>query len=209
MSFLKESKMENRKVTIEDHIGIYDGFILPSDCEKAIEIFKQGTKFNKTYNRMQSERMPTHLKHDVATDLNYTNLTLWQDELKTLLINFDMALKMYETHTSIKEYLCINNFKYTGLKIQKTLPGQGYHVWHTEQAPVADNMRRALAYSVYLNDIEDGGETEFLNQAVRVKPKTGRIAIWPAGFPYVHRGNPPLKGEKYILTSWLLVPETN
>ena len=39
---------------------------------------------------------------------------------------------------------------------------------------------------------------------VRVRKK-GRIVIWPAGFPYVHRGNPPLKHEKYILTSWMML----
>ena len=54
-------------------------------------------------------------------------------------------------------------------------------------------------------DIEEGGETEFLHFSKRVKPKTGRIVIWPAAFPYVHRGNPPLAGEKYILTSWMML----
>ena len=58
-------------------------------------------------------------------------------------------------------------------------------------------------YTIYLNDVEEGGETEFLHQSVRVKPKTGRIVFWPAGYPFVHRGNPPLKGEKYIMTGWL------
>ena len=38
-----------------------------------------------------------------------------------------------------------------------------------------------------------------------IKPKTGRIVIWPAGFPYVHRGNSPLSGKKYILTSWMML----
>ena len=58
-------------------------------------------------------------------------------------------------------------------------------------------------YSIYLNTVEEGGETEFLYQSQRVKPVKGRIVIWPAGFPYVHRGNPPLSGEKYIVTSWI------
>jgi hypothetical protein len=63
--------------------------------------------------------------------------------------------------------------------------------------------KRVLVYSIYLNTVEDGGETEFLYQSQRVKPVKGRIVIWPAGFPYVHRGNPPLSGEKYIVTSWI------
>ena len=120
--------------------------------------------------------------------------------------NFDIALKHYETHTSIKNYIGINNFEYTSIKIQKTLPSQGYHMWHVEKGPGLDYLRRALAFTIYLNDIEEGGETEFLYQSTRVKPKKGRIAIWPASFPYVHRGNPPLSGEKYIMTSWLLFP---
>ena len=199
--------MEDRKITLENNIGIYDGFILPSDCKKAINFFKDRAKFNKTYTRMQAEKTPQNLKNDLATDLDFTNLTVWKDELKNLLVNFDLALKMYENSTNIKQYVGVNDLQYTCLKIQKTLPKQGYHVWHTEHGPSYDNMRRVLAFSIYLNDVKEGGETEFLNQSIRVQPKTGRIAIWPASFPYVHRGNPPLKGEKYILTSWLLFPE--
>ena len=56
---------------------------------------------------------------------------------------------------------------------------------------------------MYLNTVEEGGETEFLYLAKRFKPVRGRVLIWPAGFTHVHRGNPPLTGEKYIATSWL------
>jgi len=54
-----------------------------------------------------------------------------------------------------------------------------------------------------LNDVKEGGETEFLYQSVRVSPKKGTLVIWPAAFTHVHRGNPPLSGTKYIMTSWL------
>jgi hypothetical protein len=56
---------------------------------------------------------------------------------------------------------------------------------------------------VYLNDIEDGGETEFLYLSKRVKPVTGRVLLWPAGYTHTHRGNPPLKDTKYIITGWV------
>ena len=90
------------------------------------------------------------------------------------------------------------------MKIQKTKPTEGYHIWHQEQGNTYETLSRAFVWTVYLNDINEGGETEFLHFSKRVTPKTGRIVIWPAGFPYYHRGNPPLKGEKYILTSWML-----
>jgi len=57
----------------------------------------------------------------------------------------------------------------------------------------------------YLNDNFEGGETEFLYLNKRVSAKQGRIIIFPAGFTHVHRGNPPIGGEKYIVTSWGLL----
>ena len=56
---------------------------------------------------------------------------------------------------------------------------------------------------LYLNDIDEGGETEFLYQHKRVPPKAGTIVIWPTGFSHTHRGNPPLSNTKYIVTGWL------
>ena len=102
------------------------------------------------------------------------------------------------------EHLLHYRYQQVYLNVQKTLPQQGYHAWHIEKNGHSEMFNRVLAYTIYLNDVEEAGETEFLFQKKRVKPKTGRIAIWPAGFPYVHRGNPPLKEEKYIITSWML-----
>ena len=87
------------------------------------------------------------------------------------------------------------------VKMQKTCPGGGYHVWHCEQGETINAMRQ-LVWMIYMNDISEGGETEFLNQATRVQPKAGRLVIWPAAWPWQHRGNPPLKEDKYVCTGW-------
>ena len=60
-----------------------------------------------------------------------------------------------------------------------------------------------MAFILYLNDVDEGGETEFLYQSRRVKAKAGTVVLWPAAYTHVHRGNPPLSGSKYILTGWL------
>ena len=56
---------------------------------------------------------------------------------------------------------------------------------------------------MYLNDCNEGGETEFLFQHKRIKPKAGTIVISPAAWTHTHRGNPPLSGEKYMINGWL------
>ena len=194
-----------RHIELKDHIGIYDGYILDTDCDKAIEFFEKENSLNKAYDRLQSENSNLLRKNDKAITLN-EHIDTWFEDFKPLLLNFDMALRHYQDATGILTAYGIEGFKYTNLKIQKTLPTQGYHIWHLEHGPGKDHAHRGLVFTIYLNDVEEGGETEFLNQSIRAKPKKGRIVIFPAAFPFVHRGNPPLKGEKYIMTSWLLLP---
>lgn len=89
------------------------------------------------------------------------------------------------------------------INIQHYNPNGGYHSWHTERSnnnyPVAS---RHLAFMTYLNDVNDGGETEFYYQKLKVTPKKGRTLIWPADWTHTHRGIPSPTEEKYIITGW-------
>ena len=61
---------------------------------------------------------------------------------------------------------------------------------------------RKLTFIWYLNDIIEGGDTEF-SSGLKIKPETGKIVIFPALWPWVHRGNPPKSENKYICTGWV------
>ena len=197
--------MDEKKISIENFIGVYDNFITDQECKTAIELFEDQSKINNVMSRLQSENASSIEKKDLHFFAQEGNIEVWWDKLKTMMFNFDVAFQNYLTQTGAKEGYGVDQFYYTALKIQKTKPTEGYHIWHLEHNRGRDNEGRAFVFSIYLNDVEDGGETEFLHFSKRVKPKTGRIVIWPAGFPYVHRGNPPLSGEKYILTSWMML----
>ncbi|GIU08124.1 MULTISPECIES: 2OG-Fe(II) oxygenase [unclassified Shewanella] len=83
----------------------------------------------------------------------------------------------------------------------------GYPHWHSEQFPqIGHNeaLHRVVLYMFYLNDVEEGGETEFYYQKKLIKPKKGTMVIAPASFTHSHRGNVPLSGDKYIATSWIM-----
>ena len=68
---------------------------------------------------------------------------------------------------------------------------------------LADALGMNKPYGALINDVEEGGETEFLYQSKRVESKKGRIVICPSGFTHTHRGNPPLKGNKYMINGWI------
>lgn len=198
------NELKEKTVNINNFIGVYDNYITREECNFAIKLFEDQNKFNNTINRLGSEKASILQKQDQQYFVDGRNIEIWWESLKSMMVNFDLAWHHYVENTgALGAY--DTPFYFTQLKIQKTLPTEGYHVWHLEHGKGFDTEARAFVFSIYLNDVEEGGETEFLHFSKRVKPKTGRIVIWPAGFPYLHRGNPPLSGEKYILTSWMML----
>lgn len=87
------------------------------------------------------------------------------------------------------------------VKTQRTEVGGGFHNWHFERTDVSV-LLRILTFSVFLNDVAEGGETEFLYQRKRYAAKKGDALLFPCGFHHSHRGNPPISNEKYIITGW-------
>ena len=86
-------------------------------------------------------------------------------------------------------------------KLKKIPIGGGFHDWHYENSGLLVSPRK-LVIQLYLNTIEEGGETEFLYINKRIKAKQGRLIIFPAGFTHTHRGNPPIGQDKYIVSTW-------
>ena len=193
-----------KTVNINNFIGVYDNYITKQMCDDAIALYENQNKFNNTINRIGFEKASILQKQDQQYFAAPHNIDVWWEELKPMMLNFDIAWNHYVQNVGADDAYGVP-FHFTDLKIQKTLLTEGYHVWHIEHNKGFDNEARAFVFSIYLNDVEEGGETEFLHFSKRVKPKTGRIVIWPAAFPYLHRGNPPLSGAKYILTSWMML----
>lgn len=129
---------------------------------------------------------------------------------------FELYCKKYK-ETRLDNFKNFKNYNLPDYKIQKTLPGQGFTPWHYEKGigeviydqngqilnNPANEYHRFLVYTIYLNDINEDGETDFLYQNIKIKPKKGMVCLFPADFPFVHRGIPPKKETKYIITGWL------
>lgn len=66
---------------------------------------------------------------------------------------------------------------------------------------------RYLVFLWYLNDVEDGGETEFCDLGLKVPARTGKLLMFPPYWMFQHAGRPPLSNDKYILSMYLLFPQ--
>ena len=66
-----------------------------------------------------------------------------------------------------------------------------------------NSARRFLVCFLYLNDVEEGGTTDFPKIHHAITPKCARILVFPPNWMYRHAGRPVTKGTKYILGSYL------
>jgi len=181
-------------------------------------------QFIKVYENAISEQLMQELR-DWAdrpdTDLTighgkgkdqFPNKSLGRNDSQKFL-KFSNPELMAKCHEQLSPYFHEYVEKYPGIglcrshevKLQKTPIQGGYSVWHCEQGPES-SANRVLAWMVYLNDVEEGGETEFLYQSFKQKSVKGTLLIWPASFTHTHRGNPPYSNNKYIITGWGLLP---
>ncbi|WP_199609241.1 2OG-Fe(II) oxygenase [Flocculibacter collagenilyticus] len=107
-------------------------------------------------------------------------------------------------------YLLKHIYRLGNINLQHYKKGQGgYHHWHSEHFPhpvdkQQDSLHRTLVFMYYLNDVQEGGGTEFYFQNRSVKPEAGSLVIFPTSFTHTHKGSIPISNDKYILTSWVM-----
>lgn len=64
-------------------------------------------------------------------------------------------------------------------------------------------LGRAVSAIVYLNGDYEGGEVEFVNFGVKIKPQPGMLLLFPSNYPYRHIAHPVTSGTKYAIVTWL------
>ena len=192
---------------MKNFIEIYDNAVPLNICEELIQhynyINSSLTHYNRTYDRKTLEGVGKIKKDDKAYFFHEeTDIDVQLCNTKLLLTINSILSECIREYFNTYDILENRNYVIWMHKIQHVNVGGGYHVWHEETSQL-ENKNRLLQIIIYLNDVNDGGETEFLYQSIRVKPQVGRILIAPAGFTHTHRGNPPLSNDKYIVTTWI------
>ncbi len=100
---------------------------------------------------------------------------------------------------------------------QRYLPGQEFkhhYDWFNTRASywpreVRNGGQRCWTAMAYLNDVEEGGVTEFNMLGLSIPPQAGLLLMWnnarENGEPNpdtMHAGTPVVRGQKYIITKW-------
>ena len=138
-----------------------------------------------------------------------TDIVIYPNDLKNekYKIFVDYFLRLNECFNDFKEqYPFLKSFikkiHIGKFNIQKYSSGDHFGKLHCERADLT-SVHRIFAWMTYLNDVEDGGTTDFEYFNLKIKPEKGKTLIWPAEWTHAHSGAILKSGKKYIITGWL------
>ena len=175
----------------------FNNSLSDKDCEDIIQRFEQSKDQHYQGRVGQNFEQNTEIKK--STDMVVSGKEDWKDIDNLLFTSLAKALSGVK-----KQYGFFNgSFKDIGYAVQRTMPGEYYH-WHIDSGSHQFSDRQLVAIW-YLNNVEGpGGETEFLNQEVKIKPEIGKLILFPPFWTHEHRGVKLQKGIKYIATTWVV-----
>lgn len=198
----------NKTMNLNDFVFVKEGAFTPEFCDSVINEFES----YKLKGLTRSGQSGIGVNDDVK---NTTDLNIY--DYPELSEKFDLVLSSTFNEMLSEEYLgklpyqeefgkdqlFYNTTFYELMQIQKYNQNNGhYNGWHAETGSF-EMSRRLFVFILYLNDVEEGGETELLYTGLKIKPKKGQLLIHPASYPFVHKGHTPLSDNKYIITTWL------
>jgi hypothetical protein len=193
------------KIFHKDFIATYTDVYPDGYCKHLIKEFDRLANAGAGADRIKSENASAHVKKDYQIGLNIGVHNSEPFEGNDLVNMFFNGLQVcYEEYINNFSVLKDSKIRGTVMKMQRTDPGGGYHVWHAEQGG-GKHAERVLVYMLYLNTLEpeSAGETEFLYQQTRIRPVENTMILWPAAYTHAHRGNTVFGNtSKYIVTGW-------
>lgn len=184
---------------LSDYIKVYDEVIPQETCEQLIKIYADHpqyherfdyegrpsfTQLNLTDTADKMPDSPIHAIHDYLVERTHKICVSYMMELGLGHFWPDQnALEQYR----LKYYQAGSDDRFD------THVDVGNH----------DSAKRFLAMFFYLNDLEEGGETVFDTCDFTVKPKAGRMLVFPPMWCFPHSGRPAISDDKFIIGTYL------
>jgi len=172
---------------------------LPHDvCEQLIQLYEQNPEMHNRYNQNGYPNMD---------QFNFTNNRGINLDLHKFLVNNALrCLEQYKIDVPESKFW---PEKYSFEEFRVKHYAAGGHDRFDEHVDVKSlsTSKRFLIFFWYLNDVEEGGETEITSIDLKVKPEKGKLLIFPPFWMFPHIGHPVIKGDKFLLSSYMHLNE--
>jgi len=118
------------------------------------------------------------------------------------------AFKRYITKLNNRfiDHSAFDEFENDGFNLNKySIDVSGRYSYHVDRhIDMEEAYERVITFIWYLNDVDEGGETEF-NGTFKVKPEAGKLLFFPSTWSYPHSSLPVISNHKYIMVGWFRI----
>ena len=181
-------------IELNDFIHVYDDVLDSSTCNSLIEVFESNVD---KHERIENSNKPNFTQFNLTEN---SKITKKIEQIHNLLLSkiFQYKKKYYEFVDS----RCFpSEHAFEQFRIKRYV-NDGNDMFDTH-VDVTDHesSRRFLSFLLYLNDVDNGGETIF--EGMAIKPKVGRMVVFPPLWMFPHIGTSPVSNSKYIISTYL------
>jgi prolyl 4-hydroxylase len=172
-------------------------------CDEIITLFEESRNLQKHGVTVKGKDPTAKKTTDITIapndlqNIKFKCINNYIEELHKCFVDYQNQWPFVKSH--------IKNVDIGGFNIQKYSPGDHFAKIHSERTNLR-NLHRVFAWMTYLNDVEDGGTTNFTHYDLKIKPEIGKTLIWPAEWTHAHSGEILNSGKKYIITGWMNFP---
>ena len=187
---------------MDDYIQVYDDVIDEVSCKELINKFEDAHETFETVHQEEGDNVISFEQLNLFTQG-------WNDVQKGLLELFQDYILHYKLDCNIYDKMWPEKYGYEAVRMKRYLANDYDRFDPHVDVMNHETARRFLAFFIYLNDVEKGGETVFLRLhkpgtyiPYTVTPKRGRLLIFPPTWQYYHAGRRPISDRKYIIHSY-------
>ena len=181
-----------------DYIKVYDDICDKEFCDDIIKSFNSSEDHHAYIDRLQR---PTFTEMNISERYTARDVE-WMSHQAQVQSHFIEAVSRYVDELEMgPDFPAKYAFEEFRIKRYRQRSDDEF----ADHVDVGDynSARRFLVCFLYLNDVEDGGTTDFPKLNCQLTPKCARILVFPPNWMYRHAGRPVTKGTKYILGSYL------
>jgi len=181
----------------------YTNFISSNECEEISEWLQPKLESYKT----KLGKIKNRIRNNTALNVTYLspkdiNLFLYKKSHDIIQVGYRKYLDDNKFLNYITRNTKHNKEELTGLLYYRSYDISDYYDWHIDYS---GNLDEQLLFSfiLYLNDDFEGGNTLFINDRLKIVPKSGTLLCFPCDLHHAHKSTKILIGQKNILWSCL------
>lgn len=179
---------------MEKYIRSYQNAIPDEECDLFIDYY------NKNANEIQNFNFDWRRCGCVPLCQDEQMLSKIKEHIKNIFEKYKIDISNTGGNGTL--YFC-NTLEIPNILCYKHRSDQPHKFNIHSDAWSVESSTRQVSVIIYLNDVEEGGETKFTHSNITVKPKKGTVLMFPSNFCYMHEGCEPVSNNKYIIVGWI------